>query len=106
MRYTLPMASLSTPLDRVRTLGKAEGISYLLLLGIAMPLKYVAGIPIAVKVLGWAHGALFVVFGFVLLQAMIALKWSLGKAAMIFIATLIPFGPFVIDKRLLREANA
>ena len=97
--------SLRTPLDRVRTLGKAEGVSYLVLLGIAMPLKYAAGMPMAVKVVGWAHGALFVVFGFVLLQAMIALKWSLGKAAMVFIATLIPFGPFVIDARLLREAE-
>lgn len=97
--------SLRTPLDRVRTLGKAEGVSYLVLLGIAMPLKYAAGMPMAVKVVGWAHGALFVVFGFVLLQAMMALKWSLGKAAMVFIATLIPFGPFVIDARLLREAE-
>jgi len=100
------MALLSTPLDRVRTLGKLEGVSYLVLLGIAMPLKYAAGVPMAVKVVGWAHGALFVVFGFVLLQAMIALKWSLGKAAMVFIATLIPFGPFFIDKRLLREAES
>lgn len=97
--------SLRTPLDRVRTLGKAEGVSYLVLLGIAMPLKYAAGMPMAVKVVGWAHGALFVVFGFVLLQAMLALKWSLGKAAMVFIATFIPFGPFVIDGRLLREAE-
>ncbi|MEM1033797.1 MAG: DUF3817 domain-containing protein [Myxococcota bacterium] len=100
------MASLSTPLDRVRTIGKVEAISYLLLLGIAMPLKYAAGIPIFVKVLGWAHGVLFVVFGVVLLQAMIVLRWSIFKAAVVFLATLIPFGPFIIDKRLLREAES
>jgi len=90
-----------TPLDRVRTVGKAEAISYLVLLGVAMPLKYLAGMPLAVKVVGWAHGALFVVFGVVLLQAMLALRWSIGKAALVFAATLVPFGPFVIDRRLV-----
>ncbi|HTO03360.1 MAG TPA: DUF3817 domain-containing protein, partial [Opitutus sp.] len=53
------MHILKTPLSRLRFIGWWEGVSFLVLLGIAMPLKYLAGEPAAVRVVGMAHGILF-----------------------------------------------
>jgi integral membrane protein len=97
---------LKTPIGRLRAIGMIEGISYLGLLGIAMPLKYLAGMPMVVKVVGWAHGVLFILFCFALLQAMLVARWSLLRAAGVFVAALLPFGTFVIDGRLRREDEA
>ncbi len=80
-----------------------EGISYLLLLAVAMPLKYLADIPEGVKYIGWAHGVLFVLFCLYLLKVWIGLKWSFGKAFLAFVASLLPFGTFILDARLKRE---
>jgi len=83
-----------------------EGISYLILLLVAMPLKYFANIPEGVKYVGWAHGVLFVLFCVYLLKVWIKLKWSLGKAFLAFIASLLPFGTFVLDAKLKRAYPA
>ncbi len=93
---------LTDPVRRLRLVGMAEGVSYLLLLGIAVPLKHLAGIPEPVMVVGWAHGVLFMVFCVCLLIAKVAadLTWSL--AILVFIAAVLPFGPFVVDSRLRR----
>lgn len=80
-----------------------EGISYLVLLLVAMPLKYFANIPEGVKYVGWAHGVLFVLFCIYLLKVWIGLKWSFGKTVMAFIASLLPFGTFVLDAQLQKE---
>jgi integral membrane protein len=95
--------SFNTPLDRFRTIAVLEGISFLLLLFIAMPLKYMAGIPEPVKYLGWAHGVLFVLFIGLLLQVWVTYKWSFYKVVVAFVASLIPFGTFILDKRLEKE---
>ncbi len=87
-------------LDRLRTIGKAEGLSYLLLLGIAMPLKYLAGMPMAVSVVGSIHGLLFVVFCFALLHALLSTPLTFKWSVIAFVASLLPFGPFVIDRHL------
>jgi integral membrane protein len=92
--------------ERLRTAGKVEGVSYLLLLGVAMPLKYFAGLPLAVKVAGWIHGTLFVVFVIVLVLAMLRARLSFAHARAAFIASLLPFGPFVIDRRLEAVARS
>jgi integral membrane protein len=92
-------------LNRFCFIALLEGISYLLLLGIAMPLKYFADMPLAVKYTGWAHGILFVLYILFLLQSWIAYKWSFGKTALIFVASLLPFAPFFVEKRLKREAD-
>ncbi len=94
------MISPSTPVGRVRLVGIIEGISYLLLLGVAMPLKYLAGQPEAVRIVGMAHGVLFIVFSLVLLLAWIGKHLTFRWAVLAFIATLIPFGPWLIDKKL------
>jgi integral membrane protein len=89
-----PRASL------LRWTGRIEGLSFLLLMGIAMPLKHLWGQPLAVKILGWIHGLLFVAFCVVLLAAMRRHRWSLGRGALLFGAALIPFGPFLVDGRI------
>ena len=86
-----------------RFVALAEGVSYLLLLFVAMPFKYFAEIPEPVKYLGWAHGFLFVFFGFLLLKVWIQYRWTFKKAFVAFLASLIPFGTFVFDKQLKRE---
>ena len=92
-------------LKRLRSVGKIEGISYLLLLGIAMPLKYFADLPMAVKVVGWAHGILFVALCVVLFQVWRDRNWVWKRAAMVFVAALLPFGPFFIDESLKAEED-
>ncbi len=90
-------------MGKFRLIGIMEGISYLILLLVAMPLKYLAGQPNAVKYFGWAHGVLFVLFGFSLIKVWIKYKWNFGKTTGAFIASLLPFGTFVLDKNLKKE---
>jgi integral membrane protein len=82
-----------------------EGISFLLLIFIAMPLKYGAGMPLAVKYTGWAHGVLFVLYVILLIQVWIEYKWKFTKVVVAFIASLLPFGTFVLDRNLKKEAS-
>ena len=92
----------------LRILGNVEGVSYLLLLFIAMPLKYAYDMPTAVKITGMAHGVLFVAYCMVLALCMKKFSWKLGFGVYLFIATLIPFGTFVTDRKLkfLPEASS
>jgi integral membrane protein len=68
-----------------------------------MPLKYFAGMPLAVKLAGWMHGLLFMTFCMLLMVAHGERQWSLRWTALILVAALLPFGPFVIDRRLRGE---
>ncbi|MGZ5281505.1 MAG: DUF3817 domain-containing protein [Bacteroidia bacterium] len=94
---------LSTSLGRFRLIAILEGISYLLLVFIAMPLKYFAEMPEAVKYNGWLHGILFVPFCLAHLHVWIVQKWGFLKAVLAFIASLIPFGTFIFDKYIKDE---
>ena len=91
-------------LHTLRVIGNIEGISYLILLGIAMPLKYLAGMPMAVRIAGSIHGFLFVAFCWALIRVWIDRRWSFGKVTMAFIASLLPFGTFVLDRKIREEA--
>jgi integral membrane protein len=90
---------VKNPVPLLRKVAFIEAISFLVLLGIAMPLKYVWGMPAAVQWVGWIHGILFVLFCAVLLETMRIARWPLGRSALVFLAALIPFGPFLIDRR-------
>ena len=90
----------TNPIPFLRKAAKVEAVSFLVLLCVAMPLKYFAGMPMAVKICGWIHGLLFVVFCVALLQTMVTARWSFSRAAPIFISALLPFGPFVLDRRM------
>ena len=90
-------------LSLLRKAGIAEGISFLVLLGIAMPLKYLFQQPIAVKILGWAHGILFVTFLFLAWEVKTDRNKSLKWFATAFLAAIIPTGTFFFDKKLKEE---
>lgn len=94
---------IKTPIERLRLTGLLEGVSFLVLLGIAMPLKYLAGQPMAVRVVGMAHGVLFIGFCLALVLAARAQRWPLKRIALFFVAALLPFGPFVVDGKLREE---
>lgn len=87
----------------VRATGLLEGTSYLILLFIAMPLKYLFGEPAAVQVVGSAHGGLFVLYVGVALWASRKLQWPLFKLGLVVLAAVLPFGPFVLDRSLRKE---
>jgi integral membrane protein len=93
----------NTPIGRLRVAGIMEGISCIALFGIAMPLKYFAAMPTAVKFPGWVHGLLFILYLLALTHVTIAKKWSIKKVAIAFMASLIPFGTFFLDSRLRKE---
>ena len=97
---------MRTPVGRLRAIALVEGVSYLLLLGIAMPLKYFAGFPEAVKVVGWAHGLLFVLYLMAVAEVTVARRWRFVRILGAFVAALVPFGTFMLDARLRREMNA
>jgi integral membrane protein len=90
-------------LHRFRIIAVLEGISFLVLLFVAMPLKYLAAQPGPVKYVGWAHGVLFVLFCVALLQVWYVRRWSFLQVAGAFMASLLPFGTFVLDRRVRRE---
>jgi integral membrane protein len=89
-----------TFLRALRTLSVVEGISTLILFLVAMPLKYLAGMPMAVRVVGSIHGVLFVALVLMLLVAIRKVPISLGLAAAGIIAAVIPGGPFLLERRL------
>ena len=95
---------LKTPLDRFRFVALLEGLSFLLLLFIAMPLKYLAGMPLGVRVVGMAHGVLFVLYVALLFEVWLARRWSPVRVGAALLASLVPFGTFVLEARLEREA--
>lgn len=95
---------LKKTLHRFRMIALAEGVSFLILLGIAMPLKYIFNFPQAVKFFGWAHGALFVAFIYTAFDVFSNFKKPLGWLVKAFAASVLPFGTFVLDKELKKEA--
>ena len=97
--------SNSNPVPRLRTVTLVEGVSFLVLLLIAMPLKYLAGVPEAVQVFGWVHGVLFIAVCALLLHTTIVARWSLGRAALVVAAALLPLGPFAMDRRMKEYAR-
>lgn len=100
------MLMFKTSIGRLRAVALIEGISFIMLLGIAMPLKYFAGMPQAVTLAGWLHGMLFIAFCIALTQAHQEAKWNFWRTGTVLIAALLPFGPFVIDGRLREEDAA
>ncbi|HVF97925.1 MAG TPA: DUF3817 domain-containing protein [Flavisolibacter sp.] len=87
----------------LRKIGLLEGVSLLVLLFIAMPLKYIWHQPQAVKIIGWIHGALFVIFMILVFRVYEQKAWPLKKIVIAFVAAFLPFGTFVFDKQLKKE---
>lgn len=90
-------------LKNLTIMGYLEGTSFLLLLGIAMPLKYMMGIPEAVKYVGMAHGALFIAYILMLLIATSKIKMPLWAMPAGVLGSFLPFGPFIFDHLLKKS---
>jgi integral membrane protein len=87
-------------ITQFRLIGFIEGISYLALLFIAMPMKYIYGDPVPVKIIGMTHGILFILFMILLIAAAQRHRWSFKFNALMFMASLVPFGTFFTDSKL------
>ncbi|HEX2860888.1 MAG TPA: DUF3817 domain-containing protein [Lacunisphaera sp.] len=96
------MRWIKTSIGRLRVIGFWEGVSFLVLLGIAMPLKYYHGNPGAVRVVGMAHGVLFLLYVGAAVHAALDHGWTWKRTAVVLAASLLPGGPFVVDAKLLR----
>ena len=79
-----------------------EGISYLALFAISMPLKYLAEIPEPNKYIGYAHGFLFIAYIILAVIFWMEKKWSVKRLAILILASLLPFGTFYMDKKYLK----
>ena len=80
-----------------------EGVSYILLLFVAVPIKYLLNEALYVKVLGMPHGILFILYILFSIIAKIKYNWSFRKFLVISISSLVPFGTFYIDKKYLKK---
>jgi integral membrane protein len=97
---------VKSPIGRLRVVGIVEGISFLLLLGVAMPLKYMAGRPEMVSVVGMAHGVLWLAYIVAVVDVRLTRNWQWSRVAVAVIASILPGGPFVLEPRLRREQEA
>ncbi|MCA9648755.1 MAG: DUF3817 domain-containing protein [Myxococcales bacterium] len=94
---------MNDPLHRLFWVGRLEGVSFLLLLGVAMPLKYLADLPQLVTWVGWAHGLLFVGFIAALGSAHRHEGWSWPTLLGGLAASVLPTGTFVLEARLRKR---
>ncbi len=84
-------------------LGLAEGTSFLALLFGAMPLKYLAGQPAAVRIVGAIHGGLFLLYVAAVLLAALLSRWNWKRVLLGLISSVVPLGPFFFDASVKRE---
>lgn len=84
-----------------RTTAILEGISYLALFAVTMPLKYLADLPMPNKYVGYAHGFLFIAYIVLALIFWITKKWGFKKGFIFLLASLLPFATFYVDKKYL-----
>jgi len=95
---------MQTNVGRLRIIAILEGISLLLLMFLALPLKYIFGYPTGTKVMGMLHGGLFLLFIFNTLSVGVEQQWTFRKTTWkVLLACVIPFGTFYIDKKILRQ---
>ncbi|MEZ7843704.1 MAG: DUF3817 domain-containing protein [Opitutales bacterium] len=97
------MFKFGSSLNRLCRVGILEAISCLLRLGVAMPLKYAFGQPEMVRIVGMAHGVLWMLYVGLAALGQIDYKWPLKTTALLLIASMLPFGPIVADAKLLKK---
>lgn len=90
-------------IGNLRLIGFIEGVSFLVLLLIAMPLKYYWGFHMAVKITGWIHGILFILYIIAVLMAIKAMEWNWFSTLVALAVSLIPIGTFVLDTSLKKR---
>lgn len=90
-------------LNFFRIIAFLEGVSYLLLLFVAVPIKYISDDPQYVKLLGMPHGLLFVAYIVLAIWLKPSFKWSQKDVFIVLIASVIPFGTFYVERRYLKS---
>lgn len=93
----------TTQLGKFRILAFIEGVSFLVILFITMPLKYVLEIPLPNKIFGMLHGVLFILYVAGVIWLTFTQNWSLKKSFLALLASIIPFGTFWADAKLFKE---
>jgi integral membrane protein len=93
---------LKTQIGRLRIIAFVEGVSFLVILFVTMPLKYYANMPQPNKIFGMAHGLLFILYVLAVVQSKIQYEWSFKKTVLALLASIIPFGTFWADAKLFR----
>jgi integral membrane protein len=93
---------LKSQIGRLRILAFVEGVSFLVILFVTMPLKYYANMPQPNKIFGMAHGLLFILYVLAVIQSKIEYNWSFKKTTLALLASIIPFGTFWADAKLFR----
>ncbi len=88
-------------LNLFRTTAILEGISYLALFAVTMPLKYLADMPLPNTYVGYAHGALFIAYVVLAIVFWTSKKWGLKKGFILLLASLLPFATFYVDRKYL-----
>jgi integral membrane protein len=96
------MELLKTQLGRTRIIAFIEGISFLVLLFITMPMKYMCGMPTPNKIFGMVHGVLFILYVLAVIQSKIEYDWNFKKTALALLASIVPFGTFWADEKLFK----
>jgi integral membrane protein len=91
------------PIKTLKIVGYLEGISFLVLLGIAMPMKYLMDMPLAVTIVGSLHGLLFVLYILSILYVWNVKKWPFMRTFLAMVSSVIPFGPFIFDRKFLKD---
>ncbi|MES2618408.1 MAG: DUF3817 domain-containing protein [Bacteroidota bacterium] len=92
-----------TKIGRLRIIGWLEGVSLLVLIGIAMPMKYFFNLPIGTQIMGPMHGALFLLFVFNALSVGVEQQWRFSTTTWkVLLACIVPFGTFYIDSKILK----
>ncbi len=97
---------IRTSIGRLRIIALLEGLSFVLLLFVAMPLKYYGDYPNATKELGMIHGVLFMAYIYLMIPASKDHAWNVKTIILVFAASLLPGGTFVADKRIFQKAQA
>lgn len=91
---------MDSKITQLRLISFLEGLSFLVLLFIAMPIKYILENPIVVKYAGMTHGLLFIIFVYSLYQTSREQNWTFKFTFIAFVSSLVPFAPFWLEKKL------
>lgn len=97
------MELLYSHLGRLRIIGFLEGVSFIVLVGIGMPLKYFGGFENATWEIGMIHGALFISYVIAVIPVKFVLNWNLKTITLVLMASILPFGTFVAEYKLFRK---
>lgn len=104
-RFSIMIKYLNSNIGRLRVIAFLEGVSFIILVFLAMPLKYFADDPSLVRIMGGIHGFLFVILMVLLLIVWLEKKLTFLNSVWVFVSSLIPFGTFYIDYKILKPAH-